>query len=199
MLIFRYFKESKSCTYQNQDNKKLASIESNYIGYVRGDMFSGIQTVKPINVVDGKVAFLPEERPSSGSLPISSGMILLSQLCGLLPLLAIVSLVVGTIFLVIYFTQNIFVSLGSFIIAIAINLVIIVLGSLFETFFLVIIPKRNGWLQAYIDDYGTISVPDEKSGKTIPFTLEFEGKKRIHMVSEKESKEVWDAVFSKKK
>ena len=60
-----------------------------------------------------------------------------------------------------------------------------------------VIPRRSGWLEAYIDDYGTVSIPDKKTGKTIPVTMMVDGKKTIYLVDQKEFDKTNDAFFGK--
>ena len=187
MIIVRYFRETKQHTYHNPTIHKSVLVHCNYIGYTQPNVFTGI---KSITTLDGKTT-------NDKNLPISYPVILMSQFCSLFTLISIVSLLTGVIFFVKYFSNNLFYAVLSLIVGLLINIVIFIIANYTEQLFLNVIPRKNGWSRAYIDDYGTISIVDEKSGKTIPFTMEVDGKKRISMMTQKEFDQMYNAFFEK--
>lgn len=187
MLAIKLIKETKQYTYHNPQTKESVNVNCNYLGYTAGDLFIGI---KSITSLDGT-----EEK--NNNLPLSKGLISISDLCYLFPLISVISLLSGVILLVGNISDNAFFAISSFLIGILINIAILIIANYIEQFFLRVIPKRNGWTRAYIDDYGTVSVVDEKNGKTIPFTTVINGKKKIELRTQKEFDQVNDAFFGK--
>jgi hypothetical protein len=95
-------------------------------------------------------------------------------------------------------TQNkIAYAVGVLVILFIFSLALFFLNKYIENLFLVLIPKKKGWVRAYIDDYGDLSYPDEKSGKVVYQSIAFEGKKRISFVTQEESDRLQNAFFGK--
>lgn len=187
MIAIKLTKETKQYTYHNPLTKESVNVNCNYLGYTAGNLFIGIKSITSLN----------GDKVKKDNLPMSSGVVFISDLCYLFPLISVISLFSGVVLLVGYISNNPFLAISLFFIGILINMVIFLIANYIEQLFLHVIPKRNGWLRAYIDDYGTVSVVDEKNGKTIPVTTVIDGKKKIELVTQKEFDQVNDAFFGK--
>lgn len=195
-MFFRYVKEIKKETYQNVATKELSEIQSLYTGYASGNMFSGIQSIRLIDIKGNEV----KETKFVGKPPISRMAKLLSQLCEILPLLAITILITGVILLVSLFSQNAPIALLSLPLAIVLNLIISIVCSILETYFLATMPRSNQWEKALIGDDGQIAVADRATGRIVPSTLiDFEGEKHVDMLTEEQASAFYNIFFEKKK
>ena len=72
---------------------------------------------------------------------------------------------------------------GAVVILFISSLALFILNKYIENLFLVSIPKKKGWVRAYIDDYGELSYPEERTGKVIRMSWVFDGKEHISFVT----------------
>lgn len=187
MIVIRYFKQVKEFTLHNPNTKESAIIYCNYIGFSSADLFSGIKSIKRLSDGEG----------NKKTSPVSFSLRTFSQFGYLFPATALVAIITGVVFFVDYFRSNIITAILAIGIALIANFVIFILSNYFMQLCIFVLPRRNGWFEAYIDDYGTVSIPDKKTGKTIPITMVSEGKKTIYLVDQKEFDKTNDAFFGK--
>lgn len=187
MIVIRYFRQIKEFTLHNPDTKESAIVYCNYMGFSSADLFTGIKSIKRLNDGEG----------SKKTSPVSSLLYTFSQLGYLFPAVTLISAITGVVFFINYITSNIVVAILAVGIVLITGFIVFILSNYFMQLCVFVIPRRNGWFEAYIDDYGTVSIPDKKTGKTIPVTMVSNGKKTIYLVDQKEFDKTNDAFFGK--
>ena len=187
MVAIWYFKQVREFTLHNPNTKESAIVYCNYMGFSNTDLFTGIKSIKRLNEGEG----------NKKTTPISSSLYALSKLGYIFPVIALVSIITGVVFFIDYFQSNITTAILAVGIALITNLVVWILSNYFMQLCIFIMPRRSGWLEAYIDDFGTVSIPDKKTGKTIPVTMVVDGKKTTYLVDQKEFDKTSNAFFGK--
>lgn len=187
------FTKQKRALYHNTATKETLNVSYSYVG-VEGsaNMFTGIDSVATL-----------DNKPVKNDY--SAAFSYLSRLCMIFPVVELVSAVaLAVIFYINVVHNKPAYALGAAGILIILSLALFILNKYIETLFLISIPKKKGWVRAYIDDYNELSYPDEKTGKVVRHVSVSGGKKRISFVTQKEYDVMYnaffgkDAVFSKK-
>src|ERR1035437_6457760 len=143
MVAIWYFKQVREFTLHNPNTKESAIVYCNYMGFSNTDLFTGIKSIKRLNEGEG----------NKKTTPISSSLYALSKLGYIFPVIALVSIITGVVFFIDYFQSNITTAILAVGIALITNLVVWILSNYFMQLCIFIMPRRSGWLEAYIDDF----------------------------------------------
>jgi len=191
-IFFRYTlaKKKEKHPYHNLATKETVNVIYSHMGYETADMFTGIDSV---TTLDNKPI-------TSENTTVYSAFSYTSQWCNLFPMITFLSLIAAVVIFYINFTHNnMYIAFGIFGLFFLFYIGLILTNKYFEGLYLTFIPKKKGWIRAYIDDFGDLSYPDEKSGKVVKSAHEVDGKTRISWMTKEEANSAYNAFINKDK